>query len=427
MILSKSSPRRLGRRVSSIFGSHVRAWTVILSAFCVGPSQASLLVVDDDGGAGVFPRLSEAIAAAQDGDVILVREGVYREGSFSISKALTLISEAGETVIVEGSIQTTSGADVVLLRGLTFRRAEFFLQPVIVTGAGLHLWIEDCSGSRLVGNQAGSTVAVRSTFSSSEEGLAGVDVSFGNLAFLQCLLSGGFGKPGFVDEKVGSSPGENGPFGVRVNLGTQVFFGGSRVLGGRGGDGATAPVCTAGGDGGAAVGVVAIDADVRFRETTLIGGAPGLGGPVPPGDIPCPNGQTGLPLFSVTSVTVFPTPLPTLTSNGPVREGEALLLEVEGTAGDRVSIYASRYRDHRMRDHRMVERFEGPVLIAPPVHRLATGTLPGEGASTFSVTIPELGDEVDAVPVYLTLFAVTASGDRVFGTSTATVLLDRDF
>lgn len=68
------------------------------SFLALGPRQAfpnpATIAVPDD-----YPTIQQAVDAAQAGDTILVRNGVYREQQLTIQKSLTLIAESNATVI----------------------------------------------------------------------------------------------------------------------------------------------------------------------------------------------------------------------------------------------------------------------------------------------------------------------------------------
>ena len=49
--------------------------------FIIAVANAKTLYVDDDGGAGVFSRIQDAVDAASPGDTIIVREGTYIENN----------------------------------------------------------------------------------------------------------------------------------------------------------------------------------------------------------------------------------------------------------------------------------------------------------------------------------------------------------
>ena len=60
--------------------------------------------VDDDGSAD-YSKIQDAIDAANEGDVILVKSGIYKE-TITISKSIKLIGENKENTIIDGDIKT---------------------------------------------------------------------------------------------------------------------------------------------------------------------------------------------------------------------------------------------------------------------------------------------------------------------------------
>ena len=102
----------------------------LTAALCVLPvfGQASgTLVVDDDGGPGVdFTDLPAAVAAAIDGDTVVVREGTY--DSFIVSgKALLILGDGSGTTFVSGGTTYLGGpgfGKVLHVEGLFFLAAS---------------------------------------------------------------------------------------------------------------------------------------------------------------------------------------------------------------------------------------------------------------------------------------------------------------
>ena len=62
--------------------------------FIIAVANAKTLYVDDDGGAGVFSRIQDAVDAAYPGDTIIVREGNYIE-NIDVGKSLRIFAEEG--------------------------------------------------------------------------------------------------------------------------------------------------------------------------------------------------------------------------------------------------------------------------------------------------------------------------------------------
>lgn len=77
---------------------------LLLAAWFAGPACAQTTwTVNQAGGQGAqFTSLAPAIAAAADGDVILVRPGLYIEAQLDIDKGLTILGEPG--VVVQASV-----------------------------------------------------------------------------------------------------------------------------------------------------------------------------------------------------------------------------------------------------------------------------------------------------------------------------------
>ena len=84
------------------------------------PAQ-SLLIVDDDGGAGVYTDIAPALVAAVAGDVILVRPGSYN--AFIVDKGVRVLADAGAIVQGDGTgrsmvVQRLPAGQSAVVRGL---------------------------------------------------------------------------------------------------------------------------------------------------------------------------------------------------------------------------------------------------------------------------------------------------------------------
>lgn len=77
------------------------AISAILLAGIETLASAETIVVEDNGGPGVdFTNLPPAIAAAEPGDLLFVRAGVY--SSFTVNEGIRILAEPGARVTLDG-------------------------------------------------------------------------------------------------------------------------------------------------------------------------------------------------------------------------------------------------------------------------------------------------------------------------------------
>ncbi|OGD45312.1 hypothetical protein A3K79_06710 [Candidatus Bathyarchaeota archaeon RBG_13_46_16b] len=99
---------------------HLRYWLLYMTKL-----EPTTWIVDDDGPAD-FSKIQDAINAANPGDTIHVRTGVYYE-NILLTKTLSLIGENPEDTIIDaehiGTVVLISGADYVTISGFTIRNS----------------------------------------------------------------------------------------------------------------------------------------------------------------------------------------------------------------------------------------------------------------------------------------------------------------
>jgi len=92
--------------------------------------------------------LNEGIAKARDGDTLLLREGIYREGNIILEKAITILGENYPVLDGESKFEIlTIHADNVVIRGLKFKNtgnASMNDMAAIKALACVNLQILDC-------------------------------------------------------------------------------------------------------------------------------------------------------------------------------------------------------------------------------------------------------------------------------------------
>ncbi|QDU64968.1 hypothetical protein [Engelhardtia mirabilis] len=267
------------------------------------PARADVLVVDDDGGPGVFTDLQAAADAASTGDILLVKDGNY--GDLTLIDGLTVVVDNGQTATVTGLRVVGLPADrTVIVDGLRVRLPAsaasagvpevlvqdcaglVFLQGLDVAltsvGAGQELpsqqiVIRDSSRVRLVESLVGSTTMAGELPPADPQPALVVDNSRVNVH--DCRLVGSDGQSAGVDPVtlLGKGALAGAPGILLTGNGAYLRVANSFVLGGRGGDGAlTSSVgCVAPADGGDGVYIEGFAQSLVTASGALVGGQAG--------------------------------------------------------------------------------------------------------------------------------------------------------
>jgi len=193
------------------------------------------LTVDDDGPAD-YADINDAIAAASDGDVILIADGLYFP--FALDKSLTLLGDLGGPRPRVLGESTVAGVETFTLAGLQLH--ELLVDDVPGRGR-----IDDCQ----IGHGGVSSVGIYATFRianceqvlvtrSTCQGKTGNDsfyespgilVVASTVAVVDCLVYGGRGGDAGFD-------GYPGQPGIDIYQGSDVLVAGTTAIGGDGGD-----------------------------------------------------------------------------------------------------------------------------------------------------------------------------------------------
>ncbi len=199
-------------------------------------AQGNTYVVDDSGGTGVqFTSLPAAVAFAQAGDVLVVREGDYT--SFVLDHGLTIFAEPGAFVAVGTRVTNVPTGQVAVLSGLQF----FDLQITQCAGSVIvhkcHISGYPTSGNSLVLVDSCADVRMHQCDTrplqsySSLGGYAGAGVISSRVEFVSCRMLGGRGRDFPPSPKAGGVGMGVGGAGARVHVAL------SNVVGGHGGNG----------------------------------------------------------------------------------------------------------------------------------------------------------------------------------------------
>ena len=414
------------------------AFPAVVCALALPLGAQQVFIVDQAGGPGVYTGVQAALdAGADDGDVILVREGGY--AAFAIDgQGVSVVADTGATPIFVGSVDSLGDPcvpitgldadDVVVLRGLEFDQFIPLGIPgtlVEVSGGGTVL-LEECilkDGRPCLRAGPGTNVALeRCTL----EGLAGVYATFffsygpgagivveGEVALHGSSAQGGKGNDGFYDG-LHSFPAQAGEDAVRISGAGALFLADSELLGGTGGDGYTEFECKPPGTGGAGLHLAAGAPVARLAGATLTGGLAGA----PFGF--CPPGASGPALLhEAGTVEDLGAPGPRLAVDGVAREGQTLLGTIAGEPGALALLAAGAPLLEYL------PSVQGALLVFPQ-QVFALGTIPPSGVLNLSAPVGELGAGVSAVQVMLQGAACGTAG-CVLGAGSHTVLLDAAF
>src|SRR5688572_18660193 len=94
--------------------NRVLGLSLALLVLPVDRAAAGVLVVDASGG-GAFTDLPAAVAAAADGDILLLKSGAYTAPTIA-NKALDVVADTGASVVVQGPFAVT---DLTATRAVT--------------------------------------------------------------------------------------------------------------------------------------------------------------------------------------------------------------------------------------------------------------------------------------------------------------------
>jgi hypothetical protein len=398
-----------------------------------------VLVVDAAGG-GEYTSLHEALAAAQDGDTLLLRPGDYTAlfQEFVITdRSLTLAADGSGAVQIGGLkvVQNVAGKRVVL-RGLS---ADAI--PGLGTGEGLRVQggevlAEDCSFTGRDG-----AISVVNTAA------VGVRVDSGHVVLARCAVEGGRG----ADTSAAFGlPARAGAAGLSVSAAARASVYGGTLTGGAGGNailGGTVEVGAAGGPG-----VFATDGLLFLAGTTVSGGAGGFGDAVPSaptdyagGDaahlegacdlaqlgvtlVPGAGGQiVGLGIGSagdaldapLSTVTTHPGPYRSYALGDPTPEGEAVQLDYSGLPGDLLAIFVAPAPATLPLPAKQGLWHLGAPLFGPYLLSAPSGTL------SLSIPIAGAGLGPDgAVLLYEQIFVKPASGPALLSSPSTHLIVD---
>lgn len=225
-------------------GSLTCGWSAL-----AGVALATTWTVDITGGAGSqFTQIADAIAAASDGDVIVVRPGLYNQ--FALEKGLTLRAEPGAAAMAVVRVQNLAASQRAVIIGLDVVTLHVTnnLGPVVLDSLSIHPdpgLIPVTSSEHLRIDACVDVRVQRSTIASSggQRGMEAAYVFDARAEFVECTLRAQPGKSSATSDGGAGGHGLLVDDHARVHLvRTSVFGGGGGAasggwIGGEGGDG----------------------------------------------------------------------------------------------------------------------------------------------------------------------------------------------
>lgn len=152
LALTKEPPMRISDTVA-VGSPTVRALAILAATLLIGLMVAgaglagsrllaadAVIVVDQTPGAGDYTTINDAVAAAEDGDTILVRDGIYEE-SVIIRKAIEIVGNEADrsrvTVQIPTAGPTTTMFNISSIRyAFRLEDADASLSNVTIRGPG---------------------------------------------------------------------------------------------------------------------------------------------------------------------------------------------------------------------------------------------------------------------------------------------------
>lgn len=429
----------------------------LLAACALAPAAAALQAVHVVAGGGPG-ALQNAIAAAADGDTVLVQGGTYDAVAIA-GKTLTVVSDpTGSTLVAGVTITGLAAGQRAVVAGLRVvaPAATSFLAPDCVR-------VEDCAGSvRLEalsaslaapnGNPAlrvvnSPDVAVSAStltgsagqvstqnFEAANPGAA-IACTQSRVAAHDCVLRGGNGLSGFTQTPC-SNPftwfSTAGAAGVALDATSTLVASGGEIRGGTGGNGVPARCdCflsqfvpgTNGMPGGAAVANALGSAAYRV-DTVLVGGAGGSGS----GNVNCGSGPMGATSpgasgpAATNPVTDLPGPPLRLAAPTHLRTGQPIALTVHGAPGDAVFLGRSFETRWILNAPAL-----GVLLTGPSGRRIPLGVIPGSGTLVIALPPATLPAGVQSQPWFLQVFSRDSAGALRIGAGSVLTVIDAAF
>mgnify|MGYP001096186171 CR=1 FL=1 len=149
-----------------------------ISSTSFSAQTISKTIIVDQEGTGDYTTITDAIAGSNNGDTIIVHQGVYEENNIVIDKTIELLGENSSSTIIQGDETKTIliiQANEVIVNGFTITKGgdwggeNIALNSNNVTISGNIIEMGNGTGIRIL-NSSGSAIK-KNTFNSNQEGI----------------------------------------------------------------------------------------------------------------------------------------------------------------------------------------------------------------------------------------------------------------
>ena len=385
-------------------------------------AQSALWIVGQSGCPRVnFTEIQPAVEAASEGDVILLRRGIYGDVTID-GKALTIASDGNsggsigsitvrnlrpeQAVLLHGFQNFRTGVDrLTLVNNLGPVWIQNFITMQRTAEPGLA--VRDCRSVLVISctvNSTGGTAARLSNSgvyfydsrvfplevpASGRVGVAGMHVTGGSVLFSGCHVAGGEGRAGIPTGSggigsVGCAPGFPGGPGLEHTGGSVVYLADTLVEGGAGGPGRRLPGpgprnCGRGPQGAAFVGLAGQRVDLQTGARRML-------------------------------------------SVSPILEGQVFPTSFEGEAGELVAVHLGTRQGHLFHPG-----LAGVLAVQPAASHAVLGNLSSSGGLFLGLAMPNgLVTRGNALVLYNQGLFLDATGRLLAGAPFAWIVLDKE-
>lgn len=384
--------------------NHARS-LALLASLCLAASAMAEQIIVDPEGTGDAVAIQAGVDLANEGDVVIVYPGVYREGVV-ISNGVWLVAQTPLSVEIEGHVhvEDVGALSTVVLSGLrvthefnpqsgaqtvalVVRRAK---GPVIIDGCevlGSNNWSPPFSSCALFDGARRVSVS-RSTFRGADgvnffsggvaqNGAGGLELRDSRAAVWGGSITGGIGSSATI-----FTPGSAGDGGSGVSLTrSRLFLSGVSVEGGNGGDYSDF-LAHGGGDGGDAV-FAGMASDVFLQDVGLVAGRGGLSTGVGA------NGQNGTVLAGTGAAQMLSGDGQDHTSARWAFAQSTIDVTLRGAPGDAVDVLLTTGQPPFLFDALGASR-TGRLLLDEDVVLASAGMIGANGELMRAINIPAL-------------------------------------